>query len=101
VIKLGKLEKYVYGEASTKNLIFGLICVFIAIVLVIWVYTYVSGMASGGEDIVMKHEGIIGLLYYGFGVLFFGLIGGFEIGRYVQTEFTKRRTRTTRNSENI
>lgn len=86
------MGKLIDWKVRTMDLILGLISVFIAIGLIIWVYTYVSGMASGGEDIVMKHEGIIGFLYYGFGVLFFGLLGGFEIGRYVQAQFTKGET---------
>ena len=88
------MQKYVFGKASLRNLIWGIICLFIAIVLIVWVYSYLNGMVStlGAEEyLTMKPEGVIGLLYFGFGILFFGLLGGYEIGRYAEMEFSKRR----------
>jgi hypothetical protein len=88
------MQKYVFGKASLKNLIWGIICLFIAVVLIVWVYSYLNGMVStlGAEEyLTMKPKGVIGLLYFGFGILFFGLLGGYEIGRYVEMEFSKRR----------
>jgi len=88
------MQKYVFGKASLKNLIWGIISLFIAVVLIVWLYSYLNGMVStlGAEEhLTMKPEGIIGLLYFGFGILFFGLLGGYEIGRYVEMEFSKRR----------
>jgi hypothetical protein len=92
------MQKYIFGKAGLKNLIYGIIFLFIAVVLIVWVYSYLNGMVStlGAEEyITMKPEGVIGLFYFGFGILFFGSMGGYEIGRYVEMEFSKRRTETT------
>ena len=88
------MQRYIYGKASLKNLILGIICLFIAIVLIIFAYSYLAGMTAtlgAGEDIILKPEGITGLLYFNFAILFFGLWGGFQVGRYVEMEFSKRR----------
>jgi len=94
--KWEELKRKLFKEAGVRNLITGIISLFVAIVFIIWVYSYLTGMVSGGGDLIMKREGIIGLLYFGFGILFFGLLGGFEIGRYVEMEFSKRRIARTK-----
>lgn len=88
------MGRNVFGEVRVRNLIWGLILIFIAVALIVLVYSYFSGMTSGGGDIVLKREGISGLSMVMFAILLFGLLGGFEIGRYVQTESIRRRKET-------
>lgn len=80
-----------FGEGKVRNLITGIIVLFVAIALILWTYGFLSGMATSEGDIVMTREGIRNVPIIMLVILFFGLWGGFEIGRYVQTEFTKRR----------
>lgn len=60
--------------------------------LILFVYGYLSGMASSEGDIILKRDGISGLFTALLGILFLGVWSGYEIGRYVEMEFSKRRT---------
>lgn len=89
---MGKLEKYVFGEAGVNNLILGIFIMAMAVSVILFMYGYLSGMASHENgQIVLATEGISGLPLIMLLVLVFGIISGYEIGRYVQTQFTKRR----------
>ena len=94
---MGKLEKYVFGEAGVWNLLFGVILVFTAIGSILFIYGMVLGKLSGLEEaevvVVTDPEGFLFLLKVVLAILFLGVWGGFEVGRYVQTEFTKRKSR--------
>ena len=94
-MKMGMVEKYAFGEARVRNLVFGIILVFGAIALVLFVYGALLGKFSGvdgAEVVITDPEGFVsGLVAILLLILFLGVGGGFEIGRYVQTEFTKRR----------
>lgn len=90
---MGKLDKYVFGEAGVSNLLLGVILIVVALGLILYGYGYLSGMASGEGNIVLTTEGISGLPLAMFLLLVLGIVGGYEIGRYVQTQFTKRRKR--------
>lgn len=59
---------------------------------IVYLYAYVSGLEVNGDRIILRD--ISGLTVLHFGILFFGVLGGFEIGRYVQTEFAKRRKKS-------
>ena len=88
---MGWQEKYVYGEAGVRHLVFGIVSIIIAVGLILVVYGYVSGAARIGDIIFEASEALASwFLIYGFFALGLGLLGGFEVGRYVQTEFTKR-----------
>ena len=90
---MGFQEKYFYSEAGIWNLLFGLICFFIAVGLVIFGYSELGGIAAGEQVFFnMTAENFSSTLLAIFlGILLFGIIGGYEIGRYVQTIFNKRR----------
>ena len=83
-------QKLYWSEAGVRHLVSGIIGIFSIVILIIFAYGYISGMASTG-DIGIKREGINALFVIMFLVLLIGVASGFEIGRYVQTEFTKRR----------
>ena len=91
---MGWKEKYIYGEAGVSHLVLGLILIFVALALIILLYGVTSSSPSG--DIIIldmsPEEYSSGLVGLGLAILFFGVWGGFEIGRYVQSEFSKRRT---------
>jgi hypothetical protein len=80
------------ARATTTELILGLIYVFIAVGVIIFAYGYISGMVSEGEGIIVKREGIAVLFICISLILLLGLLGGIEIGRYVQTQLAKRET---------
>ena len=86
-----------FGEAGVRNLVFGMILVFIAVGLILFGYGGLSGKPSGDQIVfdMTLEQFTSTMLAIWFAILFFGVLGGFEIGRYVQTEFTKRRTSST------
>ena len=93
---MGFQEKYIYSEAGIWNLLFGLICFFIAVGLVIFGYGELSGIAAGEQVIFNMTAEIFSstILTIFLGILLFGILGGYEIGRYIQTIFTKRRRKS-------
>ena len=86
------MQKYIFGKASLKNLVLGMLLLLSTVGLILFVYGYLSGMASSGGDIILKRDGVSGLFAALLGILFLGVWGGYEIGRYVEMEFSKRRT---------
>jgi len=93
---MGWKEKYIYGKAGVINLIFGLICIFIALGLIIFAYGGMMGKPSGDQvifDMTLERFSSTMLTIW-LAILLFGAIGGFEIGRYIQTELTKRKARS-------
>lgn len=91
---MGWKEKHIYGEAGVGNLVLGILLVIIALLIIVYMYAYVSGLEASGEGMLVLRD-ISGLTMLNLGTLFFGVVGGFEIGRYVQTEFTKRRKQSS------
>ena len=86
-------EKYIHSEAGVWNVVFGLICIFIAIGLIIFGYDKFTGTPAGEQVVInMTADNFTStLITIWLGILLFGVIGGYEVGRYIQTEFTKRR----------
>jgi len=67
------------------DLVLGMVSLFIAIGIIVWQYSYMLGMASVPENyVVIKHPE--GFLFWTSLTLVFSLIGGFEIGRYIQAQ---------------
>jgi len=74
----------VFGEAGVKNLVWGIILVFIAIILVVFAYSSFYGKFYPFTEPIYIEDPeptLRFILYFGLGILFFGLLGGFEIGR--------------------
>jgi hypothetical protein len=88
------MQKYIYGKASLKNLIFGIILLMFIFGVLLFVYGYVSGFTYG-EDIIVKREGWNGLFIAIFCMILLTLWSGFEIRRYAEMEFSKRRTQNS------
>jgi hypothetical protein len=88
------MQKYIYGKASLKNLISGIVLLMFIFGALLFVYGYISGFAHG-EDIIVKREGWNGLFIAIFCVILLTLWSGFEIGRYAEMEFSKRRTQNS------
>jgi len=63
-----------------------------ALSIVLFLYGYISGLARSGEDIIVKLEGWNGLFIGMFFLILLASWGGYEIGRYAEMEFSKRRT---------
>lgn len=80
------------SKTSLKNLILGIVCVFLAVIVILFSYGYVSGLVSEGGDIIIKREGISSMFEVIGVILLLGLAGGFEIGRYAEMEFNKRKS---------
>ena len=94
---MGKMEKFIFGDAGVINLVSGMLFIFVAIGLIAFAYGGMMGKPSGDQIIINmtleKYASTMLLIWLV--ILLFGIIGGFEIGRYVQTEFTKRRIAKT------
>jgi hypothetical protein len=86
------MQKYIFGKASLRNLIMGILSVLIALSFVLFLYGYISGLARSGEDIIINPRGWNGLFLAIFGLMMLAFLGGWEIGRYAEMEFSKRRT---------
>jgi hypothetical protein len=70
------------GRPEMLNFIFGLVCVSVSIGIVLFMYNYTQGLASESGYIIWRSAEIF-KLYVVFGLLlFFGLLGGYEIGRF-------------------
>lgn len=88
---MSKLDKYVFGEAGVSNLLLGVILICGALSLMLYMWAALSGIVSGEFDIVGETEGISNFYLAMLLLVVLSIVGGYEIGRYVQTEFTKRR----------
>jgi hypothetical protein len=53
-------------------------------------------MTASGDKLVFTYENIGGLVSVTFVILVLGLMGGYEIGKYAEAEFGKRRTEKTK-----
>lgn len=95
VFGVGKLAEYLFGEAGVINLVGGIIRVSIAVVIILSAYALVLERAAGDQIFIRATlERTNTMLLACLVILFLGVWGGFEVGRYVQTELNKRRTRT-------
>jgi hypothetical protein len=88
-----KSEKKVFSEAGINDLIIGIIAVILCFGVIIIGYGFLHGMESDNHVILdMSHEtyivSFLALMLFPFLV---GIFGGIEIGRYIQTEITKRK----------
>ncbi|MBX5328489.1 MAG: hypothetical protein QHH18_03210 [Candidatus Bathyarchaeota archaeon] len=82
---------YAFGrKASLKSLIFGLILLFFDVGVIIFVYGYISGISLGGEQFIITSEGLKGLIIAMLGIMAFGFVSGYEIGKYVEEVYVKR-----------
>ena len=93
---MGWKEKYIYGEAGISDLVLGLISIFMALGTIIFAYGGMLGKQSGDQivfDMTLEKFSST-ILTIWLGILFFGIIGGFEIGKYIQTEFNKRKRKS-------
>jgi len=92
---VGKMEKYLFGEAGTLNLVGGIIRIFIAVVIILSAYGLILERAPGDQIFIRATiERTFLMLVASLAVLFLGTWGGYEIGRYIQTQFNKRRELT-------
>ena len=91
MIRLSKLDKYVFGEAGVSNLLLGVILICGALSLMLYMWAFLSGVVSGEFDIVGETEGISNFFLVMLLLVVLSIVGGYEIGRYVQTQFNMRR----------
>ena len=88
---MGKIEKYLFGEAGILNLVGGIIRIFIAVVIILSAYSLILERGPGDQIFIRATiERTLSMLVASLAVLFLGIWGGYEIGRYIQTQFNKR-----------
>jgi len=85
------MQKLYRSEAGVRNLISGMVAIFVAIAIIIWMYSYISGMASTGDTVLKPRPTSDLFAVVTLCVLLISVFGGFEIGMYVQSEFHRRR----------
>lgn len=89
-------QKHIYAQAGIKTLVYGIIGIFLDIIIIVLFYGLFWGRFSElreGERIVLTNpSGFISLLaVVMFLLVFIGVLSGLLIGRYVESEFAKRR----------
>jgi len=89
-------QKLYWSEGRVRDLIGGIISIFAAIGIIILFYGALWGKFSevrqGEQVIITNPNGFTSVMVtVFFALVILSVLGGFEIGRYVQTEFTKRR----------
>lgn len=77
-----------------KDLLLGIIVIFTAFIFTAYVYAYTLGLSSG-EDVVLRHEGIFYFFLAAVGTLFLGIVGGLEIGRYLEKTMNEKKRQTS------
>ena len=85
--------KNIIGKASNSDLIIGIVAIALCFGVIIVGYEFLYGTELDNQVILdMSHEtytvSLLGLMLFPF---LLGLYGGIEIGRYIQTEFNKRK----------
>ena len=96
---MGWREKYVYSEANIWNVVFGLISISISFGLIIFAYGEIIAQLAGEQlafNITTENFASTMLTIW-LGIFLFGVIGGYEVGRYIQTEFVKRKRKVSKN----
>ncbi len=78
------------GRPRLLSFIFGLVCVFFAVGLILFEYSYLMDLSIKAGNIVLGSSHITQLFLFFFVVLFLGLLGGFEIGRFIGISKEKR-----------
>ena len=78
------------SKAGLKDLIIGIVAIFMGFILIIVLATQASLINSATGSVTLRSEGLP--IFYGAIILamFSVLLGGFEIGRYVEMEMGKR-----------
>jgi TRAP-type C4-dicarboxylate transport system permease small subunit len=77
------------GRARLPSFILGLLCVIFAFALILYMYSYTSGLASSGYTILEAKEVPQLFLFIGCD-LSLGVFGGYEIGRFVEASNEKK-----------
>jgi hypothetical protein len=88
-----KSERKVITEVGINDLIIGIVAIILCFGVILTGYGFLYGMESDNQVIIdMSHEtysvSFLALMLFPFLI---GVFGGIEIGRYFQTEFTKRK----------
>jgi len=73
------------------SLILGLIALFLDVGVILFVYGYIAGMASAGNQFIVTYEGLRVLIIAMFGILALGFFSGYEVGKYIEKQ---RKTKT-------
>ena len=85
------LEKAVFGKARVRNLVWGFMFLLLAVFVIVYAYAYASGLAGDEGYVILIPEGLAFITCI---ILFLGFWAGYEIGRYVEMEFGKRREKS-------
>jgi hypothetical protein len=78
---------------GTRELVLGIIGLFGAIILNVFMFAYMQGMFSGlspGESIVLKPDAPTALLLISLSSTFLGLLSGIGIGLYIGAYYAKK-----------
>jgi hypothetical protein len=76
------------GKPRLPSFLLGLICVIFAFALVLYTYSYTSGLTSNGYTILESKDVPTLFLFIG-GVVLLGVYGGIEIGRFIESSNKK------------
>jgi arginine/ornithine N-succinyltransferase beta subunit len=80
----------IVGRKRLLGYVLGLAAVFLSVGFILYLYSFFSGLASYGADIIIKPSEIPRLFLFIGGILFLGIFGGFEIGRFVGSTNQKK-----------
>ena len=78
------------GKPRLLGYILGLVALLLAVGFIVYLYSYFSGLANYGADVIVKPGEIPRLFLFIGCILFLGIFGGFEIGRFVGSSNKKK-----------
>jgi len=85
---MGKLRRYLLGEAKVVSLLGGIVRISIALMIIFSGYAIVIERAVGDQIFIQATiERTQTMLLACLATLFFGTWGGFELGRFVQSKW--------------
>jgi CDP-diglyceride synthetase len=80
----------IVGKKRLLGFILGLAAVFLSVGFVLYLYSYFSGLANYGASITMQPNEIPRLFLFIGGILFLGIFGGYQIGRFAGSANQKK-----------
>jgi uncharacterized membrane protein YqhA len=73
------------GKSKLLNLIFGIATVFLAVGFTLYLYSLNSTQSINGSDLIIKAADVPRLFLLIGMILFLGIVGGYEIGRFMES----------------
>ncbi len=81
------------GKPRLPSFLLGIICVVFALVLVLYTYSYTSGLTNSNGYTILESKDVPMLFVFIGGVVLLGVYGGIEIGRFLESSNKKAKSK--------